>query len=468
MANLKISQLPEYTGSMTNTWTVLNNSGETATYKVDRENWLSGYATSADLSAVSSSIATTDLNQNNTIATLATTASINALSGSIATTDLGQNNRLTNLENTYATTASVNALSSSIASAGYAITGSNTFIGTETISGSVVIQGSGNTALNVNGGNSLFSGSIIINGSSPSGTKFLFFNNASGSAGTTVSYNPASNGNFSIFQSGSGVINIGSISGTNAIFGNTKLTGSLTQTGSLTVSGSGTFQDNLAVTSSANKYVRVSTNTYQSSLFASSLEIVDKATTNTGSVLTQFDLSFVGKGAGKGLTNDTNQLSIYGNNVGITGSLIISGSNHKVIGTTTITGSVIITGSLTNSGSFIQTGSVITTGSVQGNIKALTVSGFNTASMNLDDANFFSLQLVSGSAVHLLPSNIKPGQTVNVLVNTIGSGSITFPNTVRQISGSLYIPTYATGQDILTMVSFDSSSLYLANAKNFL
>jgi hypothetical protein len=38
MANLRISQLPEYTGSATGVYLVMNNSGETATYKVTREN----------------------------------------------------------------------------------------------------------------------------------------------------------------------------------------------------------------------------------------------------------------------------------------------------------------------------------------------------------------------------------------------------------------------------------------------
>jgi hypothetical protein len=85
----------------------------------------------------------------------------------------------------------------------------------------------------------------------------------------------------------------------------------------------------------------------------------------------------------------------------------------------------------------------------------------------LDNGNFFTLQLVAGTATHLNPSNIKPGQTVSVFVNTIGSGSMTFPSSVKQISGSLYTPTASTGIDIITLISKDTSSLYLVNAKNF-
>ncbi len=109
----------------------------------------------------------------------------------------------------------------------------------------------------------------------------------------------------------------------------------------------------------------------------------------------------------------------------------------------------------------------VITGSVQGNVNALSISS-NTASLNLNNGNFFTLQLVSGSATHINPSNIKPGQTVNILLNTTGSGTVTFPSSVKQASGSAYVPTTTTGVDIITMVSFDSSSLYLANVKNLI
>jgi hypothetical protein len=85
----------------------------------------------------------------------------------------------------------------------------------------------------------------------------------------------------------------------------------------------------------------------------------------------------------------------------------------------------------------------------------------------LNDGDFFNLQLVSGSATHLNPSNIKPGQTVSIFVNTIGSATMTFPSSVKQISGSSYVPSTTTGIDILTLISKDSSNLYLVNAKNF-
>jgi hypothetical protein len=121
--------------------------------------------------------------------------------------------------------------------------------------------------------------------------------------------------------------------------------------------------------------------------------------------------------------------------------------------------SVQITGSLDISGSVVITGSVI------GNVTALTISS-NTASLNLNNGNFFTLQLVSGSNTFINPSNIKSGQTTNILISTTGSATVSFPSTVKQVTGSLYVPTTTTGTDIVTLVSFDTTSLYLANVKN--
>jgi hypothetical protein len=123
--------------------------------------------------------------------------------------------------------------------------------------------------------------------------------------------------------------------------------------------------------------------------------------------------------------------------------------------------SAIISGSLTHSGS------VYLTGSVQGNVLPLTVSS-NTASLNLDNGNFFELALTGSSDIRIEPSNIKPGQTVNIKLNTTGSGTVSFPTSVKQPSGSAYVPTTAVGTDIITMVSFDSTNLYVANVKNLI
>jgi hypothetical protein len=86
--------------------------------------------------------------------------------------------------------------------------------------------------------------------------------------------------------------------------------------------------------------------------------------------------------------------------------------------------------------------------------------------MDLSTGNFFTLQLVSGSNTYIEPSNIQAGQTINLLVNTTGSATVSFPSSVKQISGSSYVPTTTTSQDIVTFISFDTGSIYLSNVKN--
>jgi hypothetical protein len=135
----------------------------------------------------------------------------------------------------------------------------------------------------------------------------------------------------------------------------------------------------------------------------------------------------------------------------------------------TITGSRI---GIQKSGSLNATldisGSVIITGSVQGNVSALTISS-NTSSIDLNLGNFFTLTL-SGST-HFTATNIKPGQTVNILLTTNATNnSASFNSTIfRQPSGSAYTPTGVNGaKDILTFISYDTTNLYVASIKNMI
>jgi hypothetical protein len=151
----------------------------------------------------------------------------------------------------------------------------------------------------------------------------------------------------------------------------------------------------------------------------------------------------------------------------VLGTLSVTGSgDHNIAGNTVnITGSVILSGSA--GPELLVIGNAIITGSVQGNVSPLTVTS-NTASLNLNNGNFFELALTGSSDIRIEPSNIKPGQTINIKLNTTGSGTVSFPTSVKQPSGSAYIPTTAVGTDILTMVSFDTTNLFVANVKNLI
>jgi hypothetical protein len=104
-------------------------------------------------------------------------------------------------------------------------------------------------------------------------------------------------------------------------------------------------------------------------------------------------------------------------------------------------------------------------GSVRGEVRPLSI-GSNTASLDCSSDNFYTLQLVSGSNTFINPSNILPGQTINLRINTTGSATVSFPSSVLQQSGSSYVPTTTTGVDVVTFISFDATSLLLSNVKN--
>jgi hypothetical protein len=79
--------------------------------------------------------------------------------------------------------------------------------------------------------------------------------------------------------------------------------------------------------------------------------------------------------------------------------------------------------------------------------------------MNL--GNFFTLTLPSSATnTHITATNVKPGDTTSLLISTIGSGSVTYsPNIVFPVL-TPYIASVTNTKDILTFVSFDSSTIY--------
>jgi hypothetical protein len=112
-----------------------------------------------------------------------------------------------------------------------------------------------------------------------------------------------------------------------------------------------------------------------------------------------------------------------------------------------------------------KTGPVRLTGSAVGNINALNIIS-NTASLDCNSSNLFTLQLVEGTNTFINPTSIQAGQTFNLLISTTGSATVSFPTTVKQISGSAYVPTTTTATDVLSFIVKDPSTLLLASIKN--
>ncbi|CAB5214297.1 Collagen triple helix repeat, partial [uncultured Caudovirales phage] len=364
-----------------------------------------------------------------------------------------------------------------------AVTGSIDITGNYYING---VPFSGSTGTSGTSGTSGVAGSSGTSGgtgsSGTSGTSGI--NGTSGSSGTSGT---------------SGVVDYTSVITTGSISSVQSITGSLNISGSGNSSIKQTYvfvSGALQVTSDGNiniissSYINRFNGDIQNS-FKSNLNTFSGNTEVTGTLVTTGDITSSGgalvSNASAGNEGGEIRLALAQSGQTLTGSITFDVFNNKVrLFETAGTNrggywdiSTLAAGVGTNlaaggggsafpfTGSAVITGSLAITGSVVGAVNSLSISS-QTASLNLNNGDFFTLQLVSGSATHINPSNIKPGQTVNILLNTTGSGTVTWPaNVVRQpASGSQYVPTTTTGKDIISLVSFDGSNLYLTSVKN--
>jgi hypothetical protein len=130
----------------------------------------------------------------------------------------------------------------------------------------------------------------------------------------------------------------------------------------------------------------------------------------------------------------------------------------------------LLTGSYATTGSNAFTGSQTITGSVLGNIVPLTITS-QTASMDLSTGNFFTLTLVSGSTTRLVTSNVRAGQTVNLLITqaSFGTGSLSYDSTLKFPAGNNYVASpISSSKDIITFIAFDNSTIYAAAINNLI
>ncbi len=339
------------------------------------------------------------------------------------------------------------------------------------------------------------SSSVSVAGSTIQGV--LTINNSyfnSGATANTLSFqrNAVFGVNHNIYASGSNTATtVARIADGNLIAG-IALSASLNLNGDLShLQGTGIIGHGLSVTGSSARY---STSVSQSigSVFVGRFN--DQLGNKAKSAETIFAV-----GTGTPSVSKTGFLIDSGSNTFVEGTLNVSGASS-------LNGNLTITGSLTASlqqgyvwvgdasgltttvatssfggggggaafpytGSAQITGSLGVTGSISGLVNPLTISS-NTASMDFNNGNFFTLQLVSGSITHLTATNIKAGQTINLLVKTdsgsaAASGSLTFSSAFKFAGGFDYTPTAITAsQDLVSFVTFDTTQILAAQIKN--
>jgi hypothetical protein len=90
-----------------------------------------------------------------------------------------------------------------------------------------------------------------------------------------------------------------------------------------------------------------------------------------------------------------------------------------------------------------------------------------TGSFDVRNGNFFTTLLTANVDNRFEFSELDGGQTINILVSTNGTATVSFDNdVVKQPDGFSYTPSNGTAKDILTFISFDDTTLYLVAVKN--
>jgi cytoskeletal protein CcmA (bactofilin family) len=130
-----------------------------------------------------------------------------------------------------------------------------------------------------------------------------------------------------------------------------------------------------------------------------------------------------------------------------------------VVGNTTISGSLTITGSLNISGS------LIVTGSARGNVVPITIVS-STASLDMTSGSYFTLTLANTTNTHIRATSITPGVNATLLVTTGTNSSASLSPLLLQPSGSSYTASLGSGKkDVLSLVAFDSTNMYVVSTK---
>jgi len=192
-------------------------------------------------------------------------------------------------------------------------------------------------------------------------------------------------------------------------------------------------------------------------LYVISGSVVDSEFPYTGSAIISGSLTVTGSIKQLGTLTTSGTITSNGLNTGAS----INVGRLKSSGTSTVKGGVSeISGGLDLSGSFT------ITGSAYGNIIALSEVS-NTASVDLRYANFFTGSVDSNT--HFNITNPKIGETAILKLTTVGDATASFSSNVLQPSGSSYVPSPgANNEDILTLVSFDGTSVYVVASNKFI
>ena len=316
------------------------------------------------------------------------------------------------------------------ATASYATTGSNSFYGTQYVNGDFFVTGQ----ITANSIHTLYETSSVV---FSSGSNIL--GDATNDTQTLIG---------SIIMSGSGNLT-GSLGVSVDVIARGAISSStLTGMGNVTNYSASVYNQfyaysqSLAQVSSSTQQINVAT----SSLYAS-VAYINQFTSSTNTSVTNLSLS---------QSIDATKWTTLSYSTASINAFTASNANTSLNAATA---------SYATTGSNSFTGSLILTGSAYGNIVALTIVS-NTASIDMSRGNFFTLTLSSSATTRLEATNIKPGETANLLITQPAtSGSLVLGSMFK--TSTIYpYQVSATGstRDLVSLISFDTTSIYTVGA----
>jgi hypothetical protein len=191
------------------------------------------------------------------------------------------------------------------------------------------------------------------------------------------------------------------------------------------------------------------------------ISISGSNTTLQGAAVLGYQLLVTGSATGT-----TNYGSLFAGRWNASDNTSLSKETAFAVGTGTSAAARRTSFHVSASGLTTVSNNLVVTGSVNGNVVSSSIAS-NTSSLDFSQGNFFTSLVESNTFFNI--TNPKAGQTVNLLLTTNGDATASFSSNVKQVSGSSYLPTAGTSKnDILTFISWDGTSVYLANVKNLI
>ena len=111
---------------------------------------------------------------------------------------------------------------------------------------------------------------------------------------------------------------------------------------------------------------------------------------------------------------------------------------------------------------------LVVTGSVKQNVVPVTIAS-STASLDLNLGTYFTLTLANNATTHIKPINLAAGVSATVVITTGTNSSASLSPIMLQPAGNAYNATSGSGKiDVLSLTGTNASNMYVVSAKNLI